>query len=133
MLCNYQIFFFYLVSSTVIFSQNYIGFNVLMVLYYIYSELCFLFAEVMKKDEFGKYNTNALQKSLEDISDDPINSFGEPGKSVAKLAEEILQKKENEAFASYNEHLSSQFYHIVNFDGKKSTDKENMFNKFIKV
>ena len=86
---------------------------------------------MIKKDEFGKYNTNALLKSLEDISNDPMNGFGEPGKSVAKLAQEILEKKGHEAFQVYNEYLSCQFYDIVNFDGKKPTDKENMFNRFI--
>ena len=82
----------------------------------------------MAKSEICFGDATSVEDTFREIRDDILNTFVEPGKTVAQTAS-IIDKVY--LLQEYNQYLSDQLFKIVNFTGTKCSDKEKMFSLFL--
>ena len=92
-------------------------------------DLCSLIGAI-NKNSFRDSNVTFVEDTFREIQGDIFNTFGEPGKTVAWTASSILGQANGRAYVlqEYIQHLTDQFYELVNFTGTKCVDKEKMFS-----
>ena len=88
---------------------------------------------MIDENSFRERSATFIKDTFHEIQDDIFNTFGEPGKTVAWTAISILEQANDKAYVlqEYSQHLTDQFFELVNFTGTKCVDKGKMFSLFL--
>ena len=88
---------------------------------------------MIDENSFRESSATFIEDTFREIQDDIFNTFGEPGKTVAWTASSILEQANDKKYVlqEYSQHLTDQFFELVNFTGTKCVDKEKMFSLFL--
>ena len=92
-------------------------------------DLCSLISVIDNKS-FRESSATFVEDTFREIQDDIFNTFGKPGKTVAWTASSILEQANDKAYVlqEYSQHLTDDFFELVNFTETKCVDKEKMFS-----